>query len=166
MILSLFCFQNFVLVLLARDEFSIQFPGVAFAGTLWKVMLKSRKEKNMYLLRFFLSLHVGRFFKRWACVIAISAQKPSDDSKKGMIMLALMIEDICLVHFRILDILIQSETKRYRSIMIKKCLAVSGSARLRVCIRLYHPIIVASFLGVGLFVSSTLSSLLLRILLP
>ena len=99
-------------------------------------------------------------------MIAISAQKPSDDSKKGMIMLALMIEDICLVHFRILDILIQSETKRYRSIMIKKCLAVSGSARLRVCIRLYHPIIVTSFLGVGLFVSSTLSSLLLRILLP
>ena len=164
MILSLFCSQNFVLVLLARDEFSIQFPGVALAGTLWKVMSKSRKEKNMYLLRFFLSLHVGRFFKRWACVIAISAQKPSDDSKKGMIMLALMIEDICLVHFQILDILIQSETKRYRSIMIKKCLAVSGSARLRVCIRLYHPIIVASFLGVGLFVSSTLSSLLLRIL--
>ena len=40
-------------VLLARDEFSIQFPGVAFAGTLWKVMLKSRKEKNMYLLSFF-----------------------------------------------------------------------------------------------------------------
>ena len=31
----------------------MQFPGVAFAGTLWKVMLKSGQEKNMYLLRFF-----------------------------------------------------------------------------------------------------------------
>ena len=45
--------------LLACDEGSIQFPGVAFAGTLWKVMLKSRKEKNMYLLSFFSE------FTRW-----------------------------------------------------------------------------------------------------
>ena len=48
-------------VLLARDEFSIQFPGVAFAGTLWKVMLKSRKEKNMYLLSFFWVYTLGDF---------------------------------------------------------------------------------------------------------
>ena len=46
-------------VLLARDEFSIQFPGVASAGTLCKVMVKSRKEKNMYLLSFFSE------FTRW-----------------------------------------------------------------------------------------------------
>ena len=48
-----------------------------------------------YLLR--LSLHVG-VGGGGACVIVISAQNPSDDSKKGMIMLALMMEDIYLVH--------------------------------------------------------------------
>ena len=41
-------------------------------------------------------------------MIVISAQKPSDDSKKEMNMLALMIEDIYLVHFRVSDVLKQN----------------------------------------------------------
>ena len=166
MILSLFCFQNFVLVLLARGWVFHTISGRCLCWhTLESDVEESEREEYVFV-EFFSEFTRWEIFQEMSMCDCYLGSKAVRWQQKRNDYVGFDDFDICLVYFRMLDILIQSETKRYRSIIIKKCLAVSGSARLRVCIRLYHPIIVASFLGVSLFVSSTLSSLLLRILLP